>query len=281
MRHLATLALVLLLPLAARAQASAPDSLYARAQRLVSAGHGDEGRALVAAELAQAPGGSPRHAEALYWSAVLAETAAGAERDLQRVVIEYPLSPRADDALLRLAQLELARGDRARARRHLERLALEFPSSELRGQGGLVLARIHLDERRPEAGCAVLEDAARALPAGDVERRNQVEYLRQRCAGVDADPSRAAASNERSAARSGAGGWSVQVAAYGTEGEARSLQRRLAARGYDVRVAGGGSAKAPWRVRIGRYESRAAATAALGRIRKGKLDGFVVEAERE
>jgi hypothetical protein len=34
-------------------------------------------------------------------------------------------------------------------------------------------------------------------------------------------------------------------------------------------------------VRIGRYASRAAATAALGRIRQGKLDGFVVEAERE
>jgi cell division protein FtsN len=47
-------------------------------------------------------------------------------------------------------------------------------------------------------------------------------------------------------------------------------------RGFDVRVAG---RQAPYRVRVGRYATRADAEAARGRMRKAKVEGLVVEAE--
>jgi cell division protein FtsN len=45
-----------------------------------------------------------------------------------------------------------------------------------------------------------------------------------------------------------------------------------------VRVVGD---RAPFRVRIGRYPTRAAAMAALARMRTARVDGIVVEAERK
>jgi cell division protein FtsN len=70
----------------------------------------------------------------------------------------------------------------------------------------------------------------------------------------------------------------VQIAAFRTQSEAKRLHARLVARGYDARVAHAGTL---WRVRVGRYATRDAAVAALGRVRAAKLDGIVVEAERE
>ncbi|MDQ3696900.1 MAG: SPOR domain-containing protein, partial [Gemmatimonadota bacterium] len=120
---------------------------------------------------------------ALYWRAALAATAADAERDLRRIVIEFPLSRQAGDALLRLAQLEQARGDRLRAKQHLQRLALEHPASAARGRGSYMLARMLFDEQSFQRGCIVLEDAARTVSESEAEVRNQIDYLRQRCIG--------------------------------------------------------------------------------------------------
>ncbi len=98
---------------------SVTDTMFLVAQRLVSEGRGAEGRALMDSLLAAAVAGSPKYAEALFWHASLAATAADAERDYRRLSVEFPLSPRAEDALMRLAQMEIARGDRALAMRHL------------------------------------------------------------------------------------------------------------------------------------------------------------------
>src|SRR6201995_624246 len=53
--------------------------------------------------------------EELYWSATMATTPSDAERDLNSLIASYPASKRFDDALLRLAQLEISRGDRTDA----------------------------------------------------------------------------------------------------------------------------------------------------------------------
>ncbi|MGH7695417.1 MAG: hypothetical protein ACRENH_10560, partial [Gemmatimonadaceae bacterium] len=78
-------------------------------ERLAGAGNSSAARALADSLLAASPEGSDLFIEALYWHAVLDSTAAGAERDYLRVVVEYPLTPRASSALLRLAELEMAR----------------------------------------------------------------------------------------------------------------------------------------------------------------------------
>src|SRR5581483_4987237 len=105
---------------AAKAQTSATrtpptDSVFIRARQLVVSGNGAAGRLLVDSVVAVTTPDTPAYGEALYWRAALAASSADAERDYRRLVVEYPLSPRVPDALLQLAQLELARGDKQAA----------------------------------------------------------------------------------------------------------------------------------------------------------------------
>jgi tol-pal system protein YbgF len=48
----------------------------------------------------------------------------------RRVVERWPSSPRASAALLRMAKLEIARGDRAEARTHLNQILRSYPRSD-------------------------------------------------------------------------------------------------------------------------------------------------------
>ena len=105
----------------------ATDSVFKRARRLVSEGDGATGRAIVDSMVRASAEGTPAYGDALFWRGALAETAADAERDYRRVIVEYPLSPYADDALLSLAELEQARGDRTAAYQHLQRFVREHP----------------------------------------------------------------------------------------------------------------------------------------------------------
>jgi len=114
MRRLVLLGSLLLFPVfSARGQSLSrspgSDSLFRRARRMVSEGNGTAGRALVDSLLKGEAEGSKGYGDALYWHGALAETAADAERDYRRVIVEYPLSAYADDALLAIAELEQAR----------------------------------------------------------------------------------------------------------------------------------------------------------------------------
>ncbi|MGI8496193.1 MAG: SPOR domain-containing protein [Gemmatimonadaceae bacterium] len=161
------------------------DTIYLHAQRLVAEGQGDSGRAIVQRQLEAAPTGSPAYVEALYWRGALAATTADAERDLKRIIIDYVLSPRVDDALLRLAQLEMVRGDRVQALAHLERLVLEHPTSVSRAKASYWLGRVLLEDGKLPRACVRLAEAKRLAPPSDAELRNQVDYYAQRCVGVD------------------------------------------------------------------------------------------------
>ena len=161
------------------------DTMFLRARRLVADGNGAAGRALADSLLGAATPGTLRYAEALFWRASVAPTAAAAERDYRMLSIEYPLSPRAEDALLRLAQLELARGDRALALKHLERLTLEHPASPSRARASYWRSRVLFEDGNVPRACAALADARTHVALGDVELRNQVEFQSRRCLGVD------------------------------------------------------------------------------------------------
>ena len=162
------------------------DSLYVHAQRLVNDGKGAEGRAIVDSLFRSAPNGSPAQAEALFWRATLATTAAEAERDYRQITVEHPLSGRAEDALLRLAQLELQRGDRALALAHLERLLREHGNAAARARGSYWSARVLFEMNDVSRACASLGNARAALSSADVELRNQIEYAAQRCPAMPA-----------------------------------------------------------------------------------------------
>ena len=179
---------LLSVPLSARAQRAdsvSADTIFLRAQRLASEGDGAAARKLVDSVLAATPDGSPRYAEALYWRASLAETAADAERDYRRLSVEFPLSPRSEDALMRLAQLEMARGDRALALRHLERLVLEHPGSTQIPRAHYWEARVLFEDSNLPRACAALERARAGTARSDAELRNQIDFYGKRCYGVD------------------------------------------------------------------------------------------------
>ena len=161
------------------------DSLYARARQLVLEGNGAAGRALVDSLVNATLPGSPGHVDALFWRASLAGTASDAERDYRRIIVEYPLSARAGEALFSLAQLEIARGDRENAAAHLQRFLLDHPESSERSRAAVSLGRMLIEQGRMARGCAVIGRARAGVPADAVELRNQMDYYAQRCDGVD------------------------------------------------------------------------------------------------
>lgn len=157
------------------------DTLYRRAQRLVNEGKGDQGRAIVDSLLRVAAPGTAAYVEGLFWRASLATTSAEAERDYRQITVDFPLSSRTEDALLRLAQLELQRGERVLALAHLERLFRENGTGTTRARAGYWMARVYFEMNDVTRGCVALAESRAAIAASDVELRNQVDYAAQRC----------------------------------------------------------------------------------------------------
>jgi cell division septation protein DedD len=273
-----------------RIRATPTDSIFLRARQLVVNGNGAAGRLLVDSIIAANSPDTPIYADAVYWRAALAATSADAELDYKRVVVEFPLSERAGDALFQLAQLEVARGDRAAAIAHLDRYLLENPSNDDRGRAGLMLVRLAFDQNEPQHACVVLRRALQDVPATEVELHNQLDYFSPRCVNVDstrATPTSARDTTHRDSTSSSAtrrdtapapraskAKYTLQVAAYGSRADAEALAKRLKARGVDARVAG---TARMFRVRIGHYETRAAAAAAARDLKAKKIDAFVTE----
>lgn len=281
---------------------SAALAVFRRAQRLVNDGQGAEGRALVDSVLNAAEPRSREEAEALFWRATLAESWDAAQKDYLRLMLEHERSPRAGDAMLRLAQGEAARGDRDAALRYLERLSREAPDSPARAEAGLWQGRLLLERGSRTPGCAVLRTSRPLLKPGSVELENQYDYLMRACpdsatlATEEAAAAAAAAAAAQPAPRQTAsgntpratppaaapppapargGGWSVQVAAMSTMAEANAIVEQLKAKGYDARV---DTRTAPFRVRFGRFPTSAAATAASEAYKqKERADAFIVQ----
>ena len=163
------------------APASPNDALFRRARRLVGEGNGAAGRAIVDSVLKRAEEGSMEYGDALFWRGALAQTAAEAESDYRRVIVEYPLSHYADDALLAIVELEQARGDRVSALAHLQRFVREHPVSSARGIAALAAARLAFDQRDNKVGCAMITEARASVASTDVELRNQIDYYGGKC----------------------------------------------------------------------------------------------------
>lgn len=260
------------------------DSVLLRAEQMVGEGHAVAGRALVDSVLTATPQGTPKYAEVLFTKASLAATAFETERDYQRVTVEYPSSPRADDALLRLAQLELARGDKDGARQHLLRLDRDRPASDTPPRTNLSIAHAWFELGETTHACAALDAAHSATPSAEVELIHQIDYAGQPCANqappTPPPPVVAAAPAPTPAPKAvestPEGKYTVQVAAYDTQGAAEALAAKLKDRGYESRVWG---TAAPFRVRIGHYATRGAAERELSALQSKQMSGFVTEAE--
>lgn len=188
---------------------------------------------------------------ALWLRGKLSLDAERAERDYQRLVLEFPGGPYTDGALVRLGTAAQARGDYARAVTYFETLLRDYPSS------GYRLEATRWLERLRGAG------AARAGARRSGGERDAPE------AG------RAAAAEGRE------GGYAVQLGAFSTLERAHELAARGRTAGLDVRVVR--VAGSPLvRVRVGRFATQDAAAAARGEIvRKGFEAAVVSDAAAE
>lgn len=105
--------------------------------------------------------------EALYWRATMAASPSDAERDFRSLVTTYPNSRRIDDALLRLAQLEMGRGDRAAAIQHLGQLADHSPAGINRTRALVLAAVAQLDGGDTASACTRVSAGLDSTVGGD------------------------------------------------------------------------------------------------------------------
>src|SRR5712671_7112644 len=170
----------------AQAPSRPADPIFVRAQALVSDGNGVAGRALIDSVIAKTPPTSQLYPQALFWRATLASNAADAESDYKHIVVDYPLAPQAEDALLRLAQLELARGDREGALIHLQRIPRDYPRSKSLARASYWTARVLFEKNDVPGACAANANALSQAGDAEIELRNQIQYQGQRCPSVAA-----------------------------------------------------------------------------------------------
>jgi cell division septation protein DedD len=299
------------------AVAHVDSSMYLKAESMVSNGDAKAGRALVDSLVEATKPQTAQYAEGLYWRAKLSASADDAEQDYRRIIVEYSLSPRVADALLRLGQLELARGQRDKALQHFEQLTLEHSNSPLRAAASYWAARAYFEAGNPTKACVANQDAMSHVASSNVELKNQIDYQSRQCRGVQlasadtANTSGSAASDVTAsdAARSVPVDAKPTVSQSDTDvtgseqPDSEQTQEETSAataRGpYMVQVAAFKSktqaraladglkkkgynvhvdgSQPLYRVRIGHYKTHAAAAAMLKKLQAKNIDGFVTK----
>jgi hypothetical protein len=183
-RFLATLLVAAALPLLRSAPAHAQaDPRVVAAVRQAQEGSGDSARASLARLLQATPPTDSLYPEIILASALVAPTAQEMQRHLQRVVVEHSLSRWADDALLKLAQLEYASGNLPGTLRQLERIRTDFPGSDVLGLASFWAARTHFDLNDSRSACRWVGIGIAATPPGATDVRAQLDAFARRCPG--------------------------------------------------------------------------------------------------
>ena len=248
-------------------------------------GQGDSARAKVQALLDSTSTTDSLYPEILYTQAMVAGSAAEMRRQLQRVTVEYGASSWADDALLRLVQMDYATRNLEGAARNLERLRLDYAGSPLMPQASYWAARTYFDQKNPALACRWLAEGM-GQARQNIELQNQLAYLNQRCrslpdsavahAGAQADSAKSKKDSVSNAAVDSTRrpGFRVQVAAVATSDAAEAMAAKVRALGFSVTTV---REKKLFKVRAGQFTTRSEAQAAAARI-KAKLGGspFVV-----
>lgn len=181
---------------------SQTDSRLVDAIRQAQEGGGESARTKVRRLLAATSPTDTLYPQIIYTQAMVASDANEMRRTLQRVAVEYSSSSWADDALLRLVQLDYASSNLPGAARNLERLRQDYPGSVLLPQAAYWAARTYFDQKNPELACRWVADGL-AASSSNIELQNQLGYLDQRCAGVRAVASRTATDSQPGLARGG------------------------------------------------------------------------------
>jgi type II secretory pathway predicted ATPase ExeA len=122
----------------------------------------------------------------LYRRATMAYTASEAERDLRAFIVKYPHSARTRDGLMRLARLELSRGDRDAAIEHLSQLERLAPSGVEHSRAAVLTALTHLDAADTTAACSGLSPDLASAAAPDSMLARRLTAVSSLCAARNA-----------------------------------------------------------------------------------------------
>jgi predicted Zn-dependent protease len=275
--------LLLLLPLVLAAPLRAQsDPRLVEAVRTAQEGRSDSARAAVQRLLAATPPTDTLYPEILYTQAMVAGEAADMRKALQRVAVEYPTSSWADDALLRLVQMDYATRSLDPATRNVERLRTDYPDSPLLPQASYWAARIYFDQKNSAAACRWLADGM-ANARDNLELQNQLGYLYQRCdfktdsaaaGAVVAAPDTTSKKPAPAAKDTTRARFRVQISAVGTSAAADDVAAKVEKLGYPAVIV---RERGLYKVRAGAFPTREAAQAAVGKL-KASLGGspFVV-----
>ena len=185
--------------LAAAPAAAQNDPRLVAAVRAAQDGQGDSARSAVDRLLAATAPTDSLYPEILYTHAMVSNTAADMRTHFQRVVVEYPTSTWADDALVRVVQLDYATRSYENAARNLERLRLDHPMTPLFAQAAYWGGRTYLDLKDTARACRWLADGI-ARADTDLELQRQLGFLYQRCEGRTASADSGAAARPAGAA---------------------------------------------------------------------------------
>lgn len=210
-----------------------------------------------------------------------------AEYNYLTVAVDYPTARAAPEALLRLAQVQAMRGDTAQAAAYVERMIADYPDSELRPMGAVWLARLKAKGQNA-AVCQLIRNISQGT------NPETIQYFRAEqkrvCSAVAASqtltpkpatepvttPNAFASSAPAQDDRTSTGRVAIQVGAFRELNGARGVQRQLENAGFTnvrlVRVPGNQLI----RVRIGKYENRAAAAAILARLASANFSAVLV-----
>jgi tetratricopeptide (TPR) repeat protein len=249
--------------------AAQTDARLQTAVQLAAEGLPDSATAIVNGLLAATPSTDPLYPQILYTQGSIARSTADMQRAFQKVAVEYPTSEWADDALLRLAQMDFASRNYAGAVRGLEQLRANDPSSPLMASAAYWAARSDFELGKTADGCAWI-DRGLASVGTDIETRNRLEFLQGRCAAGGDSAAATAPAAPRTTPSPPSGAWGVQVAAVSSQASANTVLKQLKAMGVTavVDVQAGNL----YKVRVTGLPSREAADSAVVAI-KAKLGG--------
>jgi len=195
---------------------------------------------------------------------------AQAELDFQRLVVLYPSSPYAPQAIFRLAQARQAQGDAEGARRHVATLIRDYPSSQSRSDAEAWLQTAGAAPPSTTTASAPTP-APRTAPTGaSAPTGNPAAAPAAADTTPPFRPPRAEATPEI---------WFVQFGAFADEGRAFALHEELVDAGLAarlVRVQG----SAFLHVRIGRFTTREDANRQLEQVAARGYSASIVRDER-
>jgi tetratricopeptide (TPR) repeat protein len=226
--------------------------------------------------------GSDR-ARALMLRGQLAPDPETAEPHYLSVVLGYPTSEHAPEALLRLGQGLLAAGEASRAAAYLQRLVSDYPGRSQRTPALLWLARANSAAGRHGAACSAAREGLRDGRDPDLGSMLQIEAGAACGIAADGDASSPGSTPARSAGtgQDPVGSFAAQTGAFRQEESARGLMERLQAADFEPRLTLVPGSDL-MRVRIGRFTDRGAAARLVDRLKSRGFDALVVtDADRE